>query len=102
VALVSTDVSEERIASNIMVKIISELGTTLGHCVLQLLVTVNVVPRALIIFILTIEVIHYSETSILTRATWCYIPEEGILLNCVWVTISFDTEYGYGTFLRNV
>jgi hypothetical protein len=47
--------------------------------VLQLLVTANTVPSVPILVTLMMEVIHSSETPILTRPTWCNIPEVSIL-----------------------
>jgi hypothetical protein len=46
---------------------------------LQLLVSTNVVPIALVLSTLMMETIHSSETSILSRATLCYNPEDGTL-----------------------
>jgi hypothetical protein len=54
---VRTDVSEDRIASIIRVKIISSL----------------------ILFTLIMEAMPSSETSVLITATWCHIPEGGII-----------------------
>jgi hypothetical protein len=96
VALVRTDVSEERIASIIRVIRNGELGTlavTSNHTrceetvyknsifrsVLRLLVTANVVPRSPILVTLKMEAIRSSETSILTTATEHNIPDDGIL-----------------------
>jgi hypothetical protein len=88
VALVRTDVSEEDVTSNIRVKRISEIGTTLAlasNCsilllrsVLRLLANANVVPISLILFTLIMEAIFSSETSVLTRAIRCHIREEGL------------------------
>jgi hypothetical protein len=67
-ALETTDVSKERVASIIRVTRTGELGTTLAvtnnrSSALQLLVTVNVVP----------------SSPVLTRATKRHIPEDGML-----------------------
>jgi hypothetical protein len=69
VALERTDVSEERIASMIRVKI----------SVLPLPVTANLVPNSLILFILMMKATRSFETSVLTRATRHHIPKDGII-----------------------
>jgi hypothetical protein len=77
VALVRTDVSEERAASIIRVERSSEPGTTLAlTCsVLQSLDSDDVIASSLVIFALMMEAIHFSETSILTRTTQCHVQE---------------------------
>jgi hypothetical protein len=63
VALVRTDVSEERIASIIRVYSIVFLCS-----VLQLLVTANIVSSLPILVVLMMEAIYSSETLVLTIA----------------------------------
>jgi hypothetical protein len=65
-AFVRTDVSEEVIASIIRVTRIGELGTTFASPILDTMM---------------MEEIFSSETSVLTRVTLRYIPEDGILHN---------------------
>jgi hypothetical protein len=74
VALVRTDVSEERNVSFIRVTTISELETTLR----RLLFTASVFPRPPLLVTLIMEAPHSYETSVFTRATLRTIPEDGI------------------------
>jgi hypothetical protein len=76
-ALVRTDVSNERIASIIKVERIVGLGTTLAlasngcalRSVLHFVVAANFVPSSLVIFTLIMDKIHSCETWVLTRDT---------------------------------
>jgi hypothetical protein len=95
VDLVRTDVSEERVVSNIRVKRIGELGTALAEASNGITpsmlrrVTAYAVPSSPILFNLMMEAIYSSETSVLTKAALRHIPEDGILLNSV--TFSYFT-----------
>jgi hypothetical protein len=80
VALVITDVSEERSASIIRVTRIGELGKTLGilRSMRRLLVTDNV-PSSLILVTLMMETLSSSETSVLARSARGNISGDVIL-----------------------
>jgi hypothetical protein len=79
VAVVRTDVSEERIACLIRVTTIGELVVTSNRSTLliylvllrrvrRLLFTTNVVPSSPIIVTLLMETIHFSEASVLNKS----------------------------------
>jgi hypothetical protein len=99
VVLVRTDSSEEHIAS-IRVKRMVEVGTLLAissnyvvlRSVLQLLITANVVLSLLDFVTLMMEAIRSSEASVLTRATWCHVPEDGILHKTSYIYIYIYIE----------
>jgi hypothetical protein len=55
--------------------------TVFLRSVRQLLVTANIVPSSLIPVTVMREALRSSKTSVLTRATWYNIQEDGILHN---------------------
>jgi hypothetical protein len=77
-AVVRTDVSEERIVSIIRITRIGRLGTTLVVC---LLVIANIVPSSQILVTPMTEAIRASETSVVSRTTRRHSPEDGIFHN---------------------
>jgi hypothetical protein len=92
VAVVRTDVSEERSAPIIRVTRIVELGTTLAvtlHSVRRLLLTANVHPSSPILVTLMMEALRSSDTSVPPRATRRNIPEYGILYLWTFVRLSY-------------
>jgi hypothetical protein len=109
VAPIRTDISEKRMASIIRVTIIGELGTKIAvtsnrsallRSLLQLLVTANV-PNSPIVTLM-MEAISFSETLVLTRATWRNSPEDGILPITRNYCKSLGYLFGYFTVTENL
>jgi hypothetical protein len=84
VALVRTHISEERIGSIIVVRIIGELGKMLAATSNRgtpcgLLVTATVISSSPSLATVMMEATLSSGTSVVTRTTRCHIPEIDIL-----------------------
>jgi hypothetical protein len=90
-ALVRTNVSEERSTSIITVTRIG--GLVCLHSIRQLLVTANVVPSSQTLVTLMMEVLCSSKTSVLTTATWRNISEDSILHSYHCENLKPYTEY---------
>jgi hypothetical protein len=67
------------------------------------LVTANVFPSSLILFNMMRDAMHSSETSVLTRATRCHIPEDDILHVChICIQWKFWVQYTFVVMGPNV
>jgi hypothetical protein len=103
VALVRTNVSEECITSIIRVTRNGKQGRTLAvtsnRSMLQLLVTANI-PTLLILVTLMMEAICYTETSVLTRATGCTIPEDRLTSQTIPRYLSTGPRKVYHRYVR--
>jgi hypothetical protein len=81
VALLRTDVPDERIASVIRVTRVDVLGSKLSilRSMLRLLVTADIFTSSLILVTVMQEAKRSSEMSVFTRTTQCHIQEDDIL-----------------------
>jgi hypothetical protein len=88
-ALVRVDVSEELSSSIIVFVLVFLRGVG------RLLVTANVFPSSPILVTLMMEALSSCDTSVLTRATWRNIPQDGIIRSHRRESLKFYMIYKY-------